>query len=234
MFLRKQFEKSPIAARVLPFAVFLLLTYVQGKFGEESRYWFYLAKTLVGAWLLWEIRPFVTEMRLAFSWEAVVVGVVVCAMWIGLDGLYPKLSELSVKVGLSKAAATPALPWNPHVQFGGGAALAWFFIAVRILGSSLVVPALEEVFFRSFLYRYITKVDFQSAALGTFAVLPFFLTSVVFAFEHEEWLAGLLCGFAYQGLVIWKKRLGDAIVAHGITNLLLGVWVVWKGDWQFW
>jgi len=232
--LRRQFENSPITARVAPFVVFLLLTYGQGKFGEESRYWFYLAKTLVGAWMLFEMRPFVAEMRAAFSWEAVVVGVGVCAIWIGLDGFYPKLSELTVKAGLSKAAATAALPWNPLLQFGAGAALAWFFIAVRILGSSLVVPALEEVFFRSFLYRYIAKSDFQSVAPGTFTALPFFVTSAVFAFEHEEWLAGILCGFAYQGLVIWKKRLGDAIVAHGITNCLLGVWVVGKGAWQFW
>jgi len=234
MLLRQPFEKSPLAARVLPFAIFLLLTLGQGLFGEESRYWFYLAKTLVGAWLLFEMRPFVVEMRLAFSWEAVAVGVGVCVMWVGLDGLYPKLSELSVKVGLSKAAATPALPWNPHLQFGEGAAMAWCFIAVRILGASLVVPVLEEVFFRSFLYRYIAKADFQSVSPGQFVALPFFAVSAVFAFEHQEWLAGLLCGFAYQGLVIWKKRLGDAIVAHGITNLLLGIWVVWKGAWNFW
>lgn len=234
MLLRKQFENSPALVRVLPFVVFLLLTFAQGKFGEASRYWFYLAKTLVGAWLLFEMRPFVTEMRAAFSWEAVAVGVGVFAMWVGLDGFYPKLSELNAKVGLSKAAAMTAAAWNPHAQFGEGAGLAWFFIAVRILGAALVVPALEEVFFRSWLYRYIAKPDFQSVALGTFAALPFFLTSAVFAFEHEEWLAGLLCGFAYQGLVIRKKRLGDAIVAHGITNLLLGVWVVWKGAWQFW
>ena len=90
--LRKQFQNSPIAARVVPFVVFLLLTFGQGQFGEESRYWFYLAKTLVGAWLLFEMRPFVAEMRAAFSWEAVVVGVGVCAIWIGLDG--PPLFDL--------------------------------------------------------------------------------------------------------------------------------------------
>ena len=232
--LRKQFERSPVAARVAPFVIFLLLTYYQGKFGEASRYWLYLAKTLVGAWLLFEMRPFVCEMRVAFSWEAVAVGVAVCVVWVGLDGFYPKLSELGVKLGLSKATTAVALPWHPHLQFGDGAGLAWFFIAVRILGSSLVVPVLEEVFFRSFLYRYIAKPDFLSVPLGLFAALPFFVASVVFAFEHEEWLAGIICGFAYQGLVIWKKRLGDAIVAHGITNFLLGAWVVWKGAWQFW
>ena len=234
MLLRRQFENSPTVARVAPFVVFLLLTYGQGKFGEASRYWFYLAKTLVGAWLLFEMRPFVAEMRTAFSWEAVAVGVGVFVMWVGLDGFYPKVSELGAKVGLSKGAATAVAAWNPHVQFGEGAVLAWFFIAVRILGSSLVVPALEEVFFRSWLYRYIAKPDFQSVPLGKFVALPFFLTSAVFAFEHEEWLAGLLCGFAYQGLVLWKKRLGDAIIAHGITNCLLGVWVVGKGAWSFW
>ena len=50
------------------------------------------------------------------------------------------------------------------------------------------------------------------------------------SFEYH----GILCGFAYQGLVIWKRRLGDAITAHAITNFSLGVWVVWKGAWQFW
>ena len=73
-FLRKQFEASPAFARVAPFVVFLILTFCQGQFGEASRYWFYLAKTLAGAWLIWEMRPFVAEMRWAVSWEAVVVG----------------------------------------------------------------------------------------------------------------------------------------------------------------
>jgi CAAX prenyl protease-like protein len=234
MFLRKQFANSPITVRVAPFIVFILLTFCQNQFGEAGRYWFYFAKTLVGAWLIWEMRPFVSELKLNFSWEAVAVGVGVLVMWVGIDSLYPKLSELSIKLGLSKAPVTPALPWNPNLQFGDGAPLAWFFIVARILGASLVVPVLEEVFFRSFLYRYIAKPDFQSVSLGLFAWTPFLLTAAIFGLEHEEWLAGILCGFAYQGLVIWKKRLGDAIVAHGITNLLLGLWVVWKGDWKFW
>jgi CAAX prenyl protease-like protein len=234
MFLRKQFANSPITVRVAPFIVFILLTFCQNQFGEAGRYWFYFAKTLVGAWLIWEMRPFVSELKLNFSWEAVAVGVGVLVMWVGIDSLYPKLSELSIKLGLSKAPVTPALPWNPNLQFGDGAPLAWFFIVARILGASLVVPVLEEVFFRSFLYRYIAKPDFQSVSLGLFAWTPFLLTAAIFGLEHEEWLAGILCGFAYQGLVVWKKRLGDAIVAHGITNLLLGLWVVWKGDWKFW
>jgi membrane protease YdiL (CAAX protease family) len=60
------------------------------------------------------------------------------------------------------------------------------------------------------------------------------VTSVVFAATHHEWLAALLCGFAYQGLAIWKNRLADAVTAHAITNFLLGLWVTWRGAWQFW
>jgi uncharacterized protein len=229
----KQMARSPVLPRVAPFVIFLVLTALQGSCGEASRYWFYLAKTLVGAWLIWEVHPLVTEMRWNISWEAIAVGVAVAVMWVGLDPFYPKLGELMVKLHLSKAA-TPALPWNPHLQFGGGTALAWFFIVVRMAGSSLVVPPLEEVFFRSFIYRYISKPDFQSVPLGRFAAMPFFLTSVIFALEHEQWLAGFLCGLAYQGLVVRKQRLGDAIMAHAITNCLLGLYVVCKGAWQFW
>ena len=97
-----------------------------------------------------------------------------------------------------------------------------------------MVPALEEVFFRSFVYRYVIKADFLSVPLGVFSLRAFLITSVLFGFEHTQWLAGILCGFAYQGLVCWKKRLGDAMTAHAITNGLLGLWVVWKDAWQFW
>jgi len=149
------------------------------------------------------------------------VGVAVFAMWVGLDKFYPKWGKVS-------------LPWNPHAQFGQGTALAWFFIVVRFVGPSLIVPPLEEVFYRSFLYRYIIKPDFLSVPLGTFHWVAFLATSALFGITHYQWLVGILCGFAYQGLVCRKKRLGDAMTAHAITNFLLGLWVVRNGAWHFW
>ena len=225
---------SPLLVRVVPFAVFIVLTACQSQFGEAGRYWVYLAKTLAGAAMLWAVRPFIAEMKWKISWEAVAVGVGVCVMWIGLDTFYPSLDALLKYAGLGGKETKPALDWNPLQFFVGNAALAWFFIAVRLLGSALIVPPLEEVFFRSFLYRWIAKPDFENEPLGKFAWKPFLLTALIFGLEHQQWLAGILCGFAYQGLVIRKKRLGDAMTAHAITNFLLGVWVVWKGAWQFW
>ena len=221
-------------ARVAPFIIFLLLTFCQGQFGVASAYWFYLAKTLAAIWLIWEMRPLVSEMHWALSWEAVVIGVGVFVMWIGLDPFYPKLTEIIAKLGLSRFFGTSQTIWNPHAQFGENSALAWLMIVTRILGSTLVVPPLEEVFYRSFLYRYIARPDFLSVPLNRFFPLPFFATAAVFGFSHFQWLAGILCGMAYQWLVLRKNRLGDAMTAHAITNFLLGVWVAWQGAWQFW
>jgi len=219
--LEKKLAGSPMAARVAPFLIFLALTVCQGQFGATSAYWFYFSKTFVGAWLVWEMRPLVWEMRWAFTWEAVVVGVGIFAVWVGLDPFYPHLMK-------------NAIAWNPNGPFGENSPVAWLMIVARMLGSTLVVPQLEEVFYRSFLYRYIANQNFLSVPLNKFLPWPFVATAVVFGFAHNEWLAGILCGAAYQWLVLRKNRLGDAMTAHAITNFLLGAWIIWRGAWHFW
>ncbi len=225
-------EKSrhaPTLVRVVPFAIFLLLTFFQNHLGEAARYWLYLAKTVVGAWMIWQVWRLVPEMRWKVSGAAIVVGLVVFIMWISIDQLFREWGlPFAPRFKISQG------PWNPNVQFGAGSLLAWFFIVVRIAGVSIVVPPLEEVFFRSWLYRYLSNPQFEAIPLGQFRLVPFLVTSIVFGMEHQEWLAGILCGFAFQALVCWKKRLSDAITAHTITNFLLGIWVVWKGAWLFW
>lgn len=183
--------------------------------------------------MLYVIRPLVSEMKWAFSWEAVVAGVAVFAVWVGLDGFYPSLNELLSRVGFKSSSDLP-VTWNPHAQFGEQSALAWIFIGARIVGSVLIVPPLEEVFYRSFLYRWIIKPDFESVPLNRFNIKAFCATALIFGFVHHQWLAGILCAMAYQLLVLRTNRLGDAITAHAITNLLLGIWVVWRGAWNFW
>jgi CAAX prenyl protease-like protein len=230
----KRLFRSPAVLRVAPFVIFILLTTGQGEFGPAAAYWFYLAKTIAGLGMILALRPFIAEMRWAFSWEAVVVGMGVFVMWISISGEWTTQNTLWIKLGLTHAPETPRLIWNPNEQFGPGSALAWLFIVVRILGSTFIVPPLEEVFYRSFLYRYLAKQDFLSVPLNRFFPVPFLLTAAVFGLTHNEWISGILCGMIYQGLVIRKGRLGDAMTAHAITNFLLGVWVVWRGAWHFW
>ncbi len=214
-------RSSPVPARVVPFAVFAALTLLQGRFGDASQYWIYALKTAVGARLIFLVQPYVKEMRWKLSWEAVAVGVAVFAAWVGLDGLYPMLMERPGS-------------YNPNRSYGAGSALAAAFIGARIIGSSLVVPMLEEVFYRSFLYRYMVQSQFLQVPLGRFDLRAFLIVGLIFGISHYEWLPGILSAFAYQGLVCRKDRLGDAITAHAVTNFLLAVWVVLRPAYRFW
>ncbi len=222
---RKKLRTSPGFARVAPFIIFLILTSAQDMLGGDLRYWLYFAKTAVGAWLIWELWPIVTEMRWSFSLEAVAVGIGIFVIWVGLDPYVPK-NHLFFNPGGD--------PWNPNLRYGEGSAMAWFFVVVRIAGSSIVVPPLEEMFYRSFLYRYFIRTDFQNLPLNHRHVLSWVVTSLLFGLVHYEWLAGILCGLAYQWLVLSKNRLGDAMTAHAITNFILGIYIVWRGAWGFW
>jgi CAAX prenyl protease-like protein len=220
----------PAFVRAAPFLAWLLLTGLQNVIGGGAKYWIYLVQVIVSGWLIWTFRREISELRRRFSWQAFAVGIAVFIMWVGLAPLVSLLG-LNPSWIIIKPAGTAE--WRPP-GFFQSMALAWFFIIVRIVGSTVVVPPIEEVFFRSFVYRYVAKPDFQTVPLGQFLWTPFIVTSVLFGFEHREWLAGILCGFAYQGLVCWKKRLGDAIIAHGVTNFLLGLWIVHNDAWHFW
>lgn len=220
-FLRTIYGKAPEYPRVVPFAVLVLFTLFQDV-GGPARYWFYAIKTVAVAWMLWEARTFAPEMRWKISSEAVLVGVLIFAVWVGLDGYYPRLTKLGE-------------PSNPHQQFGENSPAALFFILAHLAGSTIVVPPAEELFYRSFLYRYFVKIDFQAMPLGQFHPLSFAVTSILFGLMHpDRWVAGIICGLGYQWLAVRNNRLGDAITAHAITNFLLGVWVVYRQAWSFW
>ncbi|MFO1475730.1 MAG: CAAX prenyl protease-related protein [Verrucomicrobiota bacterium] len=223
--LREQLVKSPIHARVVPYALILIVTsFFQDSFGEAGRYWIYFFKILLALACIREMRDLVPEMRWAFSLEAVAVGIAIAALWVGLDPYYPKMQML-FKMGE---------PWDPFKAFGEHSGKAWFFFWVRTLGSAIAIPPIEEVFYRSFLYRYGVRTDFQSMPLNQFHPTSFIVISLLFGFVHFQWIPGVMCGMAYQWLVLRKNRLGDAMLAHAITNFLLGLWILWKGQWQFW
>ena len=90
-------------------------------------------------------------------------------------------------------------------------------IAVRLVGSAFVISVAEELFFRKWLIGF--------AGFGWMVAL--------FAIEHDRWLVGAIAGVLY-GLLYLRRGLLAAIVAHATTNLVLGLWVLRTGQWQFW
>ena len=90
-------------------------------------------------------------------------------------------------------------------------------IAIRLLGSAFVISIAEELFFRKWLIGF----------------AGFWWTVALFAVEHDRWLAAAICGVVYGWLYL-RRGLGAACVAHVTTNLVLGLWVLATGQWQFW
>ncbi|MBI1840099.1 MAG: CAAX prenyl protease-related protein [Verrucomicrobia bacterium] len=223
-------KNSPAAARAFPFLAYVLLTACQGKVGAASLYWVYALKTLVALLLVLWIRPALRECRWSVNLVSVSAGAAVFAVWVGLDGLHPTLNQIAPKL---LGARDPS--WKPFEFFAAQPGWAWMFIVVRILGTTYVVPPIEEAFYRSLMYRSVARADFESFPLSQFSLMSFVVTSVVFGLMHpNQWIAGIFCGCVYQALVLRCGHLGEAMAAHGVTNFLLGTWVVYKGAWQFW
>jgi CAAX prenyl protease-like protein len=110
------------------------------------------------------------------------------------------------------------------------------FLAVRVMGAVLLVPVMEELFWRDFLWRQILAPnDFKLAAVGEWGWAPFLIVSGAFALVHGNWwLTSIVWGLMIGGLLAYTKSLGACIIAHAVTNLLLAVYVLRTGDWAFW
>jgi uncharacterized protein len=151
---------------------------------------------------------------------SVAIGILVFGAWIGLDSIvdYPRL-------GVRGA-------FDPTALHGS----AWWpaFILVRLFGLVLMVPVMEEIFWRSFLLRYLTRYDFRSLPVGTFSAFALWVMVAASAMAHPEWLAAVVASLAYA---MWLKRsrsLFAAIVAHATTNAALGGFVLATGEWRYW
>jgi CAAX prenyl protease-like protein len=215
-----------------PMAAFLLLTSAEGwlpKSGEgpDPRWYaaFYAVKIAIVAGVAWACRSTWRDLLprpapLAIG-LAVVIGLAVAGIWVGMDGLYPRFG-----VQGTRAAFDPyMLPGSARIPF----------LAVRFFGLVAVVPLIEELFWRSFLMRWIINQDFEQVPVGRVTWMAALVTSGVFAAAHpEEWLPALLTGLAWSWLLHQTKSLSACVVSHVVANLALGVYVLTTGAWKYW
>jgi CAAX prenyl protease-like protein len=121
--------------------------------------------------------------------------------------------------------------YNPF-QAGGSAGYA--FAGIRLLGAAVIVPIMEELFWRSFLLRYLVSSRFDTVPLGTFTPTSFLIGMVLFGLEHNLWLAGMMAGAVYSAVLYKTRNLWTCILSHGTTNFALGVHVLVTGEWEWW
>lgn len=206
---------------LLPFAIFLGLTAVDSMHPGNA-VWMYPIKTLVVGTLLCAFRYTYTEIHPQFSIVSVLVGGSVFGIWIAPEILglnYPLLDQPS--------------QFNPYANISSRTWLAWW-IGFRLLGGAVVVPIMEELFWRSFLIRYLINPKFKQVSIGTFSWFSFIATVLLFGFEHHRWLVGIIAGIAYTLLLYRTKSVFACILAHAVTNLSLGIYVLLTHKWSFW
>ncbi len=216
---------------ILPFACYMFFIAVRSLFFPDVSsnrssvsLWLYPIQVSFVAALLFFYRKDYIELKekvFANAGEvilAVAVGFFVYLAWVRMDFSWAMQGEAGEG-------------YNP---FQAGAGVGIFFAGIRLLGASVIVPLMEELFWRSFIIRYIISPDFKSVPLGKFTLASFLITIILFGVEHHLWLAGMMAGIAYNLLLYRTGRLWPCIVAHAVTNFVLGIHVLSTEEWFWW
>ena len=152
--------------------------------------------------------------------QSVAVGLVVFVMWVGVEETirYP---HFGVRVAFDPTPLRESGWWTP-------------FLVTRLFGLIIMVPVMEEIFWRSFLLRYLTRPDFQTLAMGTFSASSLAIMVAASAMAHPEWVVAAFASLAYAFWLRRTRSLFGAVVAHATTNAALGAYVLYTGAWQYW
>lgn len=221
---------GPATVRIAPFAAYILFLaldatlspWVAGM-GLDAR-WLYACRAGAAALLLaWFWRDYAELARPVDvppgMWAAsLLAGLAVFALWIMP---YPAWATLGGEgAGFSPLRADGSI--DPLLA------------AVRVSGAALVVPLMEELFWRSCIMRWLEETDFMAVDPSRIGLRSLAITAVLFAVEHDLWLAGLLAGLVYGWLYMVGRNLWVPVLAHAVTNAALGVWVLYAGAWRYW
>ena len=218
-------------AYVLPMLAFLVLIWV----GSTWKFLYapaYVGRAVLAAILLVAFRRYYTKIRWNAWWLGVIVGIVGVFQWVVMQ----RWIEANFGHLPTLRPPSPDDVFNPFRDIGGGPAIVWSFIAVRVAGAVLVVPVMEELFWRDYLWRQILSPnDFKLASVGEWGWAPFLVTSILFCTVHGHWWpTAIVWGLMVAGLLVYTKSLGACVIAHAVTNGLLAAYVLRSHDWSFW
>lgn len=252
-------QKRAVWGHVAPFALWLGVMFVaQGLewAGACPRWllpWSYAVKSAACAALFlalkpWKFYPHVAGAPLREAALAVAAGTLVAAVWVApelpaVGRAWPGFQEFYYRwlvmmpgslPDYYEPSLFPALPPGHASLAYSPEEAGWGLTLAKLAGSSLVIAVVEEFFFRGFLYRWLRRGRFWEVPLTAFDAQAFWTVVGVFGLEHDRWFAGLAAGAVYGWLAVRTGDIRAACLAHGLTNFLLGVYVVASGQYGFW
>jgi CAAX prenyl protease-like protein len=197
------------------------------------RYALKIGLTLAAMWLVrggyrtfpWQVHP-----------SAIVVGTVGAAAWIGLCRLNLEpvlLGPFGLADYFRELGQRPA--FNPLTELRDSPAWAYVFLAIRFVGLALVVPVIEEFFLRGFVMRVAVHDQWDKVPFGTPTRAALIAGTLVPMLMHpSELLAACVWFSLISWLMVRTRNIWDCVVAHGVTNLLMGLYVVAVGTPEAW
>ena len=168
----------------------------------------------------------VLPTRAPYWLASIALGIAVCALWVAPDALVPGWrGHWLFQNGITGRLTTSIPPTE----------LTPLMLALRTARAALLVPVLEELFWRGWLPRWLQDTRFSRIPLGQYTPFAFWGTAILFAMEHGPyWEVGLLCGVIYNWWMRRTRSLGDLMIAHAVTNLALSLYVIATERWTFW
>ena len=187
-------RQDPVVAAILPFALFMLSAVFAQAFSQTPSL-IYPARVLVMAGVLALFWQLYLRLPWRIDYVAVGVGGLIGAAWV------------MIPVADEGGAA-------PYGALTGAALLGWFLL--RGAGTVLLVPLIEELFFRSYLESRLR--------LGPgirWKVMAALITATLFAALHDRWVEAFLAGLLFSWVAQRRGNITDAIIAHAVANFVV-------------
>ena len=237
------FERYPgleTAAFVVPLVVHMLVPQLTGMFFdgddpavEATAYTVsVLAQIVAAVGVFWFFhRVWLDHFRFRVSWHGLAVGIVGYVLWVWICSLDPERSFLSL-FGLreywgKRTAFDPFSEISSSLHRTG-------FLALRFTTLALIVPVAEELFLRGFLVRWVEDVDLKTVRFDNLSWLAIAAPTICSVLTHPEIIAAIVWFSFVTWLMIYTKSFWNCVVAHMVTNLLLGIHVLVTGAWELW
>lgn len=217
---------NPSIRYVAPFVVFLILLVLAPRLPIDAR-WEAPLRVLLLAIVCWFCWPRELALRPSRPLPSIAIGAAVFALWIAPDLLIPGYRNLP--------PFSNAIVGHVHSSLQPQALQSAWVLAWRTLRSFIIVPIVEELFWRAWLMRWLIDAKFWNVPLGAYTPVSFWLTAILFASEHGPyWDVGLATGIIYNLWMIRSKSVADCILMHAVTNGLLSAYVIATANWQYW
>lgn len=227
----KEYADHPAFVRIAPFVAFMLFIAVEEllaslhvEINETLQIWLYLPRVAFAAALLLLFRQHYQEivvrdlLRLKETVISVSIGIIVFLLWINMNW--------------TAGVHDPPKGFDPNILQHSGA--IWSVILLRCAGAVVVVPIMEELFWRSFLLRYLIDHNFLTVAIGRVTWFSLITTCLLFGLEHHYVFAGTMAGILFTLVYSWTKSVAHCILCHAVANFCLAVFVLKTAQWQFW